>query len=47
LPLRRQNPVILEMNAFGDLLPGISDVGMDTYQAEIDAIIKQHEPYCR
>ena len=40
LPLRRQNPVILEMNAFGDLLQGISDAGMDTYQAEIDAILK-------
>lgn len=38
LPLRRQTPVILEMNAFGDLLLGISDDGMDTYQAELSQI---------
>jgi hypothetical protein len=35
LPLRSLTPVILEFNAFGDLLPGIKDGGMDTYQAEV------------
>jgi glutathione synthase/RimK-type ligase-like ATP-grasp enzyme len=38
LPLRSQTPVILEINAFGDLLPGISHDGMDTYQAELSQI---------
>ncbi len=58
LPLRSQTPVILEMNAFGDLLPGISDSGMDTYQAEVLAVFvpgepctsdnyEKHEPHCR
>ena len=38
LPLRSQTPMILEINAFGDLLPGIYDNGMDTYQAEVVAL---------
>ncbi|KHD06401.2 hypothetical protein PN36_24690 [Candidatus Thiomargarita nelsonii] len=35
LQLRSHTPVILEFNAFGDLLPGISDAGMDTYQLSV------------
>lgn len=42
LPLRSQTPMILEINAFGDLLPGIYDNGMDTYQAEIVALFKSN-----
>ncbi|MBW4569744.1 MAG: STM4014 family protein [Tolypothrix carrinoi HA7290-LM1] len=33
-----KNHVILEVNAFGDLLPGITWNGMDTYTSEIKAI---------
>lgn len=29
---------VLEMNAFGDLLPGVMDGGADTYTAEIQAV---------
>ncbi len=29
---------LLEVNAFGDLLPGIVHRGCDTYQAEIDSV---------
>jgi D-alanine-D-alanine ligase-like ATP-grasp enzyme len=34
---------ILEANAFGDLLPGISHAGMDTYSAELDAALQRWE----
>ncbi len=34
-----QNHVILEINAFGDLLPGITWNGMDTYTSEVQAIL--------
>ncbi|NJP06693.1 MAG: hypothetical protein HC837_14240 [Chloroflexaceae bacterium] len=34
--------VILECNAFGDLLPGMLWHGMDTYEAEIVAMLKSH-----
>jgi glutathione synthase/RimK-type ligase-like ATP-grasp enzyme len=29
---------VLEVNAFGDLLPGIMDEGLDTYSAELSAV---------
>ena len=32
--------MILEINAFGDLLPGIIWNGMDTYTSEVKAILK-------
>jgi hypothetical protein len=38
LPGYRQH-VILECNAFGDLLPGVLCEGMDTYTAEIAALM--------
>jgi glutathione synthase/RimK-type ligase-like ATP-grasp enzyme len=31
---------VLEINAFGDLLPGITHCGLDTYESELKAIIK-------
>lgn len=31
-------PYVLEINAFGDLLPGCLDEGMDTYGAELEAV---------
>ena len=34
-----RNHVILEINAFGDLLPGITWNGMDTYTSEVQAIL--------
>ncbi len=38
--------VVLEGNAFGDLLPGVHSHGMDTYEAEIRALLAQrnHAP---
>ncbi len=30
---------VLEANAFGDLLPGVLSEGMDTYEAEIRAVL--------
>ena len=30
---------VLEINAFGDLLPGVTDRGMDPYTAELAALI--------
>jgi hypothetical protein len=32
---------VLEANAFGDLLPGISHGGVDTYGAELDAALQR------
>lgn len=37
--LRR--PVVLEINAFGDLLPGLLDNGETCYEAQIEAMIKK------
>lgn len=34
---------VLEVNAFGDLLPNVHSEGMDTYTAEIQAILSQEE----
>jgi hypothetical protein len=36
-----QRHAILEMNAFGDLLHGIQDRGMDTYTAEVLCVLKE------
>lgn len=39
LTLRSHRPVLFEVNAFGDLLPGVlDDAGRTTYEAEVDAI---------
>jgi hypothetical protein len=35
---------ILELNAFGDLLPGVLDNGQDTYTAEIAAALAEERP---
>ncbi len=35
------NHAVLEVNAFGDLLPGIFSQGVDTYEAEIQAALAQ------
>ncbi|MFN6566075.1 STM4014 family protein [Dendronalium sp. ChiSLP03b] len=35
-----RNHVILEINAFGDLLPGITWNGIDTYTSEVRAVLK-------
>jgi hypothetical protein len=32
---------VLEVNAFGDLLPGVLHNGLDTYTAELEAVLKQ------
>ncbi|MCG8584155.1 MAG: hypothetical protein MI757_05530, partial [Pirellulales bacterium] len=37
LPNLREH-VVLEVNAFGDLLPGVTCDGKDTYGAEIDCV---------
>lgn len=39
---RRSRPrlAILEINAFGDLLPGVLHAGQDTYGAEIEAVLR-------
>ncbi len=37
---RYQRHAIIEMNAFGDLLPGVLHRGQDTYSAEIEALLK-------
>lgn len=39
-PDRKQH-VILEINAFGDLLPGTNWNGLDTYTSEVQAILKR------
>ena len=36
-----KNTYILELNAFGDLLPTVRDNGVDTYEAEIEATLAQ------
>lgn len=36
---------VLEANAFGDLLPGVLNEGMDTYEAEIRSIMAQKWPW--
>ena len=36
-----KNAYILELNAFGDLLPTVRDNGVDTYEAEIEATLAQ------
>lgn len=46
-----QRPAVLEMNAFGDLLPGVYDYGEDTYTAELtmlsdDAFRPPDTTYC-
>ena len=33
-----QGPVLLEINAFGDLLPGVLHEGVDTYEAQLRAL---------
>lgn len=38
---------ILEANAFGDLLPGMIDNGMDTYQAQLQSLFGTGEPSAR
>jgi glutathione synthase/RimK-type ligase-like ATP-grasp enzyme len=40
--------VVLEINAFGDLLPGLTDEGETVYEAQINAMIKKQEqlPIC-
>jgi hypothetical protein len=37
---------VLEINAFGDLLPGITSRGRDTYEAEVDALRGEGEEGC-
>ena len=38
-----KRPVVFEVNAFGDLIPGVVDVrGRDTFRAEIDAYLRSH-----
>jgi hypothetical protein len=37
----RRACAVLEVNAFGDLLPGVEWNGMDTYEAEIDHILRR------
>lgn len=41
LPRNGTAPVLLEANAFGDLLPNLLDRGEDTYLAEIRAILRR------
>jgi glutathione synthase/RimK-type ligase-like ATP-grasp enzyme len=38
-----RNIVVLEVNAFGDLLPGLLDAGETCYEAQIRAMIRKHE----
>lgn len=33
-----RQPTLLEANAFGDLLPGVTDQGLDTYEAQIEVM---------
>ncbi|MBD0346110.1 MAG: hypothetical protein ICV63_15055, partial [Coleofasciculus sp. Co-bin14] len=40
LPDYRQH-AILEINAFGDLLPGTTCNGIDTYTSEVQAMLKK------
>jgi hypothetical protein len=43
-PRPRVKHAILEINAFGDLLPGVLHAGMDTYGAEIEAVLRGPRP---
>jgi hypothetical protein len=44
-PARGRAPhAILEINAFGDLLPGVRHSGDDTYEAEIKAVLRDAGP---
>lgn len=36
-----QRHSIIEINAFGDLIPGTTYQGMDTYTSEVKAILEQ------
>ena len=38
-----QTTVVLETNAFGDLLPGLIDAGESCYEAQIRAMIRKHK----
>jgi hypothetical protein len=40
----RLRHAILEINAFGDLLPGVLHAGRDTYGAEIEAVLRGPRP---
>ena len=40
----RARHAILEINAFGDLLPGVLHGGQDTYGAEIEAVLRGPRP---
>jgi hypothetical protein len=35
---------VLEVNAFGDLLPGVAWRGMDTYEAQIEQVVTRGRP---
>ncbi|MBI1771837.1 MAG: hypothetical protein HYR68_05745 [Burkholderiales bacterium] len=41
LPRNDKLPVLLEANAFGDLLPNLLHNGENTYLAEINAVLKR------
>lgn len=43
LPRNGKAPVLLEANAFGDLLPNLLDHGDDTYLAEIKAVLHRQQ----
>jgi hypothetical protein len=44
LSARRLQPLIAEVNAFGDLLPGIEIAGASTYDAELEALLSGRFP---
>ncbi len=39
----RERCFVLELNAYGDLLPRITWEGMDTYEAEVRAFLRRQE----
>jgi hypothetical protein len=41
IPVGFKQPLVLEVNAFGDLLPDITHNGLDTYTTEIVAALAQ------
>jgi hypothetical protein len=43
IPIGFKQPLVLEANAFGDLLPDITHNGLDTYATEIIAALAQRE----
>ncbi|NJL43488.1 MAG: hypothetical protein HC935_09775 [Pseudanabaena sp. SU_2_4] len=43
IPVGFKQPLVLEANAFGDLLPGSTHNGLDTYSTEIIAALAQRE----